>query len=112
MRTILLVAALVAGCTTTPAAHEVDACGSGWSAFYSVMGSASFANGCERQCDNPPPGYGPGQTGPSCTIIDPTIDEGHGGPEGCIYSTFDDGSKGCCLPTGSGPVVFAECEAQ
>lgn len=113
MRTILLAVAVM-GCTTTPAAHEVVTCGSGWNAFIGpgLFSASILADGCERQCEEPPAGYGPDQTGPSCTIIDPSIDGGHGGPTGCVYSTFDDGTKGCCLPTGSTPVVFAECEAQ
>lgn len=109
LRTILLV--MVVGCGTD-AAHEVVGCGSGWDAFYSA---SNLAGGCERQCEQPPANYGPrgsgDPVGPTCTIIDPSIDGGHGGPTGCEYFTFDDGSRGCCLANGTS-VVFAECEAQ
>lgn len=110
---LLLVMAVGCGTNSSPA-HDVVACGSGWDAFVGpgLFSASSFADGCERQCENPPAGYGSSQpAGPSCTVIDPSIHNGHGGPTGCEYFTFDDGTKGCCFPTGTTPVVFLECEA-
>lgn len=92
MRTILLIA--LAACSGDDA-HDVVDCNT-WPQF-------TAATQCERAC----------AAGPS----DPTPGVACKQPDGrtdCASSSIAvfEGERGCCVPTGGGPVAFTACEGE
>ena len=101
----LLVAALFAGCGSS----DVATCDNAWLTFYDAP---AVSKGCETECITPPANFGPNAPpGPMCTVTDPDIHNGAGGPTGCTYFTIN-GENGCCLVNGGDAVHFAQCEGQ
>jgi hypothetical protein len=101
----LLVVVFLAAC----GGPDVATCDNAWLAFYD---EPVISKGCELECVTPPPNFGPNAPpGTLCTVTDPTIHNGAGGPTSCPYFTIN-GMNGCCMVTGVDAVHFARCEGQ